>query len=191
MAKQNELSFYNEIQQFIGAQLQSNIRTKRLEGLKVFWGIGELKARLTSIVRAHPEKCACVNSFLRTTPPLNLDIFALITNGKHFELLILEVKLLKSAGLKEWSQLVGYCLVSGAKYGLLINIDGDASSRLREILSTTAHLSCIETTVNGHCQSHHLGFMQWDSVTKDFQYSNLGEIKSLSSLCERICESFE
>ena len=39
------------------------------------------------------------------------------TDGIKFELLILEVKLMNSAGLKEWSQLVGYCLVSGAKYG--------------------------------------------------------------------------
>lgn len=191
MAKnRNEVSYYPEIQRFIEAQLKSNFKAYNQGELGVFWGIGELKTNLNRIINSNPEKCECARNFSQRVPPLNLDIFALITNGVKFEILILEVKLINSAGLKEWSQLVGYCLVSGAKYGLLVNIDNGASPRLSQILSTEKHLSHIKTVVNEVQKEHCLGFMQWDSLTQNFEYSNLGLLKSLSELSEALAEDF-
>lgn len=189
-SRRNEVSYYPEIQAFIEAQLKSNFRAKSHRELEVYWGIGELKSNLQRIINSNPNKCSCAKVFAQRTPPLNLDIFALITDGKKFELLILEVKLMSSAGLKEWSQLVGYCLVSGAKYGLLVNIDNGASPRLAQILSTEGHLSNIKTVVNNENKQHCLGFMQWDSLTQGFEYSNLGFIRSLSSLSDKIATEF-
>ena len=186
----NEVSYYPEIQAFIEAQLKSNFRIKRHKELSVFWGIGELRTNLQRIIEENPDKCTCIKEFSRLVPPLNLDIFALITDGTQFEILILEVKLMNSAGLKEWSQLVGYCLVSGAKYGLLVNIDSGASPRLAHILSTENHVSDIQTIVNGEKHKHCLGFMQWDSLTQNFEYSNLGLIKSLSELSNHLANEF-
>ena len=188
--KRNEVSYYKEIQEFIEAQLKSNFRAKHRRDLEVFWGIGELKTNLQRIIASNPEKCSCASTFAQRVPPLNLDIFAFITDGTKFELLILEVKLLNSAGLKEWSQLVGYCLVSGAKFGLLVNIDNGASSRLAQILSTEGHLSHIKTIVNDVSYHHCLGFMQWDSLTRSFDYSNLGLIKSISELSNELSAVF-
>lgn len=188
--KRNEVSYYPEIQAFIEAQLKSNFRARNHRELEVFWGIGELKTNLQRIINENPDKCSCARNFTQRTPPLNLDIFALITDGSKFELLILEVKLMNSAGLKEWSQLVGYCLVSGAKYGLLVNIDNGASPRLAQILSTEGHLSHINTLVQEEHKQHCLGFMQWDSLTQSFEYSNLGFIRSLSELSNRIATEF-
>lgn len=186
----NEVSYYPEIQAFIEAQIKSNFRAKRHKELSVFWGIGELKTNLQRIIAEHPDKCACIKKFTNRVPPLNLDIFALITEGVRFEILILEVKLMNSVGLKEWSQLVGYCLVSGAKYGLLVNIDNGASPRLAHILSTEKHISDIQTIVDGKEHEHCFGFMQWDSLTKNFEYSNLGLIKSLSELSNYLVDEF-
>ena len=186
----NEVSYYPEIQTFIETQLKSNFRARCNRELSVFWGIGELKTNLQRIINENPEKCNCARVFAQQTPPLNLDIFALITDGQKFELLILEVKLMSSAGLKEWSQLVGYCLVSGAKYGLLVNINSGASPRLSQILSTEEHLSYIRTTVNDGMREHCLGFMQWDSLTQNFEYSNLGMVKSLSDLSNQLVSEF-
>lgn len=186
----NEVSYYPEIQTFIEAQLKSNFRAKRHKELNMFWGIGELKTNLQRIIAENPEKTACVKDFAQRVPPLNIDIFALITDGTQFEILILEVKLMNSAGLKEWSQLVGYCLVSGAKYGLLVNIDNGASPRLAHILSSENHISDILTVVNGEKHEHCLGFMQWDSLTQNFEYSNLGLIKSLSELSNYLADEF-
>lgn len=188
--KRNEVSYYPEIQSFIEAQLKSNFKAQHHRELDVYWGIGELKTNLQRIINANLAKCSCAIAFAQRVPPLNLDIFALITDGIKFELLILEVKLMNSAGLKEWSQLVGYCLVSGAKYGLLVNIDNGSSSRLSQILSTEDHLSHIRTLVNCEPYEHCLGFMQWDSLTHNFEYSNLGLIKSLSELSEQLALEF-
>ncbi len=190
MAKRNEVSYYPEIQQFIEAQLKSNFTASNKRKLYVFWGIGELKSNLQRIIRENPMECECATQFANRVPPLNLDIFGLITDGEKFELLILEIKLVKSAGLSEWSQLVGYCLVAGAKYGLLINIDNGGSSRLHQMLQTERHISNINTMVNDNPQEHQLGFMKWDSLTHNFEYTNLGAIKSLSDLSNRISLDF-
>ncbi|MDR2505181.1 MAG: hypothetical protein LBD16_03650 [Oscillospiraceae bacterium] len=186
----NEVSYYPEIQRFIEAQLKSNFKASSNRDLHVFWGIGELKANLQRIIAEHPLECACADNFSKRVPPLNLDIFALITDGQKFELLILEVKLVKSAGLSAWSQLVGYCLVSGAKYGLLLNIDNGGSPRLVQMLQTEQHISHIQELVDGGVREHLLGFMQWDSLTQNFEYSNLGVIKSLSDLSNRLVSEF-
>ena len=188
--RRNEVSYYPEIQAFIEAQIKSNFSAMYHHELDVFWGIGELKSNLNRIIASNPQKCNCVRSFARNVPPLNLDIFALITDGEKFQLLILEVKLMNSVGLKEWSQLVGYCLVSGAKYGLLVNIDSGASQRLSQILSTESQLSRILTIVNGVQREHCLGCMQWDSLTQNFEYSNLGYVTSLSNLCHFLAAEF-
>ncbi len=186
----NEVTYYSEIQEFIETQLKSNFRAGRHRNLYVFWGIGELKSNLQRILYEHPNECSCASEFARQVPPLSLDIFALITDGVKFEILILEIKLVKSAGLSEWSQLIGYCLVSGAKYGLLVNIDNGCSPRLSQLLSTERHISHITSLVNDEMRDHCLGFMQWDSLTQNFEYSNLGFIKSLSDLSNRLMIEF-
>ena len=80
--------------------------------------------------------------------------------------------------------------MSGAKYGLLININNGASPRLSQILSTEEHLSHIQTIVNEQHHEHNLGFMEWDSLTQSFDYSNLGVVKSLSDLSNRLSTEF-
>lgn len=186
----NEVSYYTEIQGFIEVQLKSNFKAGSNKDLHVFWGIGELKTNLQRIIAEHPFECACAEDFSKQVPPLSLDIFALVTDKQRFELLILEVKLVRSAGLSEWSQLLGYCLVSGAKYGLLLNIDNSGSPRLMQMLHTEKHISHINTIVNGETREHLLGFMQWNSLTQNFEYSNLGVIKSLSDLSNRLVAEF-
>jgi len=186
-----EESFYSEIQSFIEDQLRSNFLASKRGELYVYWGIGELKSNLQRIILEHPEECRCVRGFAERVPPLSLDIFSLITNGKKFELLILEIKLVPSAGLSEWSQLMGYCLVSGAKYGLLINIDNGGSTRLVQMLTTERHISYIQTIVSGYPKNHMLGFMKWNSITHNFEYKNYGYLRSLSDLSDKLVSEFE
>jgi hypothetical protein len=187
---QNEESYYPEIQTFIEAQLKSNFLVNHHRELHVSWGIGELKTNLRRIILDAPALYSCAEQFSELVPPLNLDIFALISDGLKFQLLVLEIKLVKSAGLKEWSQLVGYCLVAGAKYGLLVNIDNGGSARLTQILHSEPHLSHIQTVMNGEIREHNLGLMQWNSSTKNFEYSSYGAVKSLSGLCEMLSSDF-
>ncbi|MDR2266497.1 MAG: hypothetical protein LBE09_02770 [Christensenellaceae bacterium] len=104
---------------------------------------GELTSKIEELILEHPEKCGCLHSFCRKTPPLNLDIFGIITDGYKFEIVILEVKLRENVGLAESSQLLGYTIVSDAKYGLLINIDSGVSRRLTGILTSEMDVSKI------------------------------------------------
>ena len=50
-------------------------------------------------------------------------------NGK-FDIVIFEIKKVKKMGLSELSQLIGYCLVSKVKFGVLVNVDTAISHNL-------------------------------------------------------------
>lgn len=189
--KKNEVAHYPEITDFIELQLQSNLRAQGINDVNIFWKSGELTSNIKELIREHPQECSCLDSYQKTTPPLNLDIFGVVTNGVKFEIVILEVKLVAAAGLKEWSQLIGYNLVSNAKYGLLINIDAGASERLAGILSLNEDSSrIIRKKADGSEIEHLLGFMQWNTITRNFEYTNLGQISSLSALSSALIDEF-
>jgi len=185
-----EVSYYPEITRFIEMQLQSNFRAKNQDDIRIYWKIGEMKSKIEELINEHPAECKCLKTFARKMPPLNVDIFAVITNGIKFELFILEVKLLKSVGLAQWSQLIGYCIVADCKYGLLINIDGGASNRLVEMLRQNADVSKIIRLKEHYQIKSQLGFMQWNSITKNFEYSGLGQLGSLSFISNELINQF-
>lgn len=190
--KKNEVAHYPEITKYIEAQIKSNLRANGIVNIEVYWKSGELKTKLRELICEHPEKCGCLQTFASTTNPLNLDIFGVITDGTKFEIVILEIKLRETVGLSEWSQLLGYNVVSDAKYGLLINIDGGASSRLVGILSSSADASkVVRTKNNGEVITHLLGFMQWNTITQNFEYSTLGQLWSLSALSRELLSKFQ
>lgn len=189
--KKNEIAHYPEIMKFIELQMQSNFRAKGIGKIHIFWKSGELTSRLGELIREHPEECQCLEEYRKMTPPLNLDIFCVVTNGIRFEIVILEIKHRESVGLNQWSQLMGYNLVSNARYGLLINIDGGASSRLEEILTFDRDFSrIVRQKADGTLTEHLFGFMQWNTVTQNFEYSNLGQLSSLSFLSNSLAERF-
>jgi hypothetical protein len=190
--RKGEVAHYPEITQFIEAQLNSNFCTKDITGISIYWKNGELTSKIRELIEQFPDKCSCLQTFCRNTPPLNLDIFGVITNGKRFEIVILEVKLRENVGLAEWSQLLGYAVVSNAKYGLLINIDAGASSRLTGILTSETDVSkMVREKSSGKKIEHLFGFMQWNSLTHNFEYSNLGQLWSLSALSDILIKQFE
>jgi hypothetical protein len=190
MADKNEVSYYPEITRFIEMQLQSNLRTKNKKNIHIYWKIGEMKSKMEELIVENPADCNCLKDFARRMPSLNVDIFAVITNGAKFELLILEVKFRKSAGLAQWSQLIGYCMVTDCKYGLLVNIDGGASDRLVELLRQNTDVSKIVRLKDNNQIETLLGFMEWNSITKNFEYSGLGQLCSLSSISDELIKQF-
>ena len=187
----NEVSYYPEITKFIEAQIKSNFKSKGAN-INVYWEIGELKTKLKKIKKEHPTECECATVFANKVTPLSLDIFGLVTNGIQFKIVILEIKKRNSVGLSEWSQLLGYTMVSDASYGLLINIDSGASPRLTDILTFEKDLSKILRIKQekNEITKHLLGFMEWNSLTKNFEYSNLGELHSISILTNELYNDF-
>lgn len=190
-AKRKEVSYYGEIMAFIKAQIESNFSAWE-KPLKVYCKTGELQKGLREIVRENSITTPSIIKFADSTPPLSLDIFALITDGTKYELLILEVKLLGSVGLTQLSQLIGYCIVSNAQYGLLINVNGGESSRLTNLIMNEPDLMYIvrSLTSRNATVEHNLGVMEWDSDTQNLTYTGYGAIRTISELCKKIESKF-
>lgn len=190
-AKRNEISYYGEIMAFIKEQIESNFSAWE-KPLKVYCKTGELQKGLREIVRENSISTPSIIKFADSTPPLSLDIFALITDGTKYELLILEVKLLGSVGLTQLSQLIGYCIVSNAQYGLLINVNGGESSRLTNLIMNEPDLMYIvrSLTSRNATVEHNLGVMEWDSDTQNLTYTGYGAIRTISELCKKIESKF-
>ena len=188
----DEISFYPEIKKYIKEQIESNFRASK-NPLSVYCETGELRSGLQRIINENNIHTPSIVNFASNTPPLSLDIFALITDNVEYELLIIEVKLKSSVGLSELSQLIGYCIVSNAQYGLLINVNGGESSRLSNLIMNEPNVTHIVRVLDPDSKviEHNLGAMHWDSETKNLTYSGYGAIKSISKLCERIAAKFE
>ena len=186
----NEISYYPEIMQFLKEQIESNF-TAWARPLKVYCKTGELRNGLQNIIRENQITSPAILQFASTTPPLSLDLFALITDGFQYELLIVEVKLMKSVGLTQLSQLIGYCIVSNAQYGLLININGRESPRLTELLTSRSDILHIVRDVNGAGVIHNLGVMEGDSETQNLLYTACGSLRTISELCKKLEKQFQ
>lgn len=187
----NEISYYQEISDFISQQITSNLKAAGLDSVSVYFTNGEMRGKLRELINNHPKECHCLESYVKGLPPLNVDIIGVVTNGKIFQLIILEVKLKKVVGLSEWSQLIGYLLVSGASFGLLININNGVSERLLELLYHNNDISHLKVVTNHNSLTEHkLGVMTWNSLTMNFEYSNLGALGSIGSLSEHLVAYF-
>ena len=189
--KRNEVSYYDEIMNFIKEQIESNFASAR-RPLKVYCKTGELKKGLENIIEENKLTAKSILDFAASTPPLSLDIFALITDGEAYELLIIEVKLLNSVGLSQLSQLIGYCIVSNAQYGLLVNVTGGESPRLLDLITNEPDITHIVRYIkkSNSTIEHDLGVMEWDEETGNMLYTGYGGIRSLSELCMKLAERF-
>ena len=188
--RRNEVSYYPEIMQFLKEQIESNFAAWE-KPLKVYCKTGELRRGLQDIIQENHIATPSILQFTAGTPPLSLDIFGLITDGTRYELLIVEVKLMDSVGLTQLSQLIGYCIVSNAQYGLLVNVNGRESPRLTELLNSRPDLLHIvrETSDASHV-IHNLGVMEWDSETQNLLYTACGSQRTVSELCKQLEEQF-
>lgn len=192
MPRRNEVSYYPEIMLFLKDQIESNFRASK-KPLSVYCKTGELKKGLEEIIRENNITTPSIIRFAASTPPLSLDIFALITNGEKYELLIIEVKLLNSVGLTQLSQLIGYCIVSNAQYGLLVNVDGGESARLTDLIMNEPDLTHIVRTLRfkNEIVETSLGVMEWDSTSHNLTYTGYGRIRTISELCRKLAEKFD
>lgn len=187
--RKKEMEFYRDIREAVENDMNSNFAAAGRNDIKFFWGIGELRRNLLDFVDTYPE-CSCVSDYAKSAHPLFLDIFALITDGSSFKILILEIKKRKTCGLSEWSQLLCYCLVAKAAYGLLVNIDGCESPNLADLICNDNYMSNLCVLANGETRFHMLGCMHWKSLTQNLEYSNLGHVKSLAQLSGMIMKDF-
>ncbi|WP_141709237.1 hypothetical protein [Desulfuribacillus stibiiarsenatis] len=125
---------------------------------------------------------------------LKIDLFLIIINpeNKKFEIVIGEVKDISSLGLKEYSQLIGYCLSSYSGYGLLINVNGGASKNLTDLLALDEDLSIVRRlTQAGELIEHQFGVFKWNSKNSQAESLQLGRIYSLPAMIIELCDKIK
>ena len=124
---------------------------------------------------------------------LHLDISIVVENKKNgrFEIIIFEVKKVKTLGLGELSQLIGYCLVSKSRFGVLINVDKSVSGEFSVILDGDLDLTKIIRKIDNKEIEHRLGVMIWNSKTLKIEYTNSGSIKTMPELIRLVEESIK
>lgn len=190
-----EESYYPEIKSYIEQQLNSALEGIDLSApVEIFWSQQpqDFADAISLLQKTAPERCSCLSAFPYHNIKIKPDIFGIITNGRVFKIIILEVKQGKAVGLKEWSQLLGYCLAVDASFGLLVNVDGDISPPLKNILDINCNMAHIERVKkDGQTHISRYGCFCWNSFTKRFEYHIRGDIRTIDSLNKLIIESFK
>lgn len=183
--KKGEVDYYVEIGEAILQQFKSNLTDPNYE-VKVL--VGEISSALRTLFANGYFPKKKLNDFVSSLHKLHLDISLLIENplNGNFEIIIFEIKKVKSLGLAELSQLIGYCLVSKSKFGILLNIDNSVSKEFSLILDSDDDLTHIRRLIGNDLCEHFFGVMVWNSNTGNFEYVNSGIIKNMPQLVERV-----
>jgi PD-(D/E)XK nuclease superfamily len=182
-----ETDHYEEMAKELALQFESNlINLNKTYVIKPL--IGEIQSGLRTLIVNGYDAGDLLRTYTKQSHKLHLDISIVIENkisGK-FEIVIFEVKKVQSLGLAELSQLIGYCLVSKAKYGILVNVDKSVSSQFSTILEADKDLTNIIRFIDKTEMTHRLGVMIWNSKTLNIEYTNSGSIKTMPQLISLI-----
>lgn len=186
-----ESDYYQEIAKGINDLILGNL--PQGSKIRVVPLIGELCSEIRKLEKQNQIDNKSIIKLAHELGQLKLDISFLFIDevSEKYELLILEVKKISAVGLSEFSQLIGYCLVAKAKFGLLINVDKPASPPLRDLLLRDVNLSLIKRQLDSGTITHKLGFMKWNSVTKNIDYAGLGELKDIPTLVKLIVSALD
>jgi hypothetical protein len=185
-----EVDYYNEIAKSLVNTVVANLDNSKFV-VKIL--IGEISSGLRTLIANGYEAGDLLKTFSKNVHKLHLDISLLVENKENgkFELVIFEVKRTKKLGLQQLSQLIGYCLVSKCKFGVLINVDNSVSGEFSVILDGDKDLTKITRIVNQEEIEHEFGVMVWNSKTQKISYTEAGEIKTIPQLTQKIVNSIK
>lgn len=185
MKKRKEIDYYQEIAVELVKQFNSNLSG---ENYIVKPLIGEISSGLRTLIANGYDAGNLLRLYSTSIHKLHLDISVLIENTQtgKFEVIIFEIKRVAKLGLSELSQLIGYCLVSKSKFGVLMNIDKAVSSEFSVILDGDKDLTEIIRIVDEQELHHRFGVMVWNATTSKIEYTNSGSIKSMPQLIELV-----
>ena len=178
-----EVDYYNEIAKELVVQFKSNLADPKYIVTPL---LGEISSSLRTLIANGYDASDALKNYANVIHRLHLDISILVENKetRKFEVMIFEIKKVANLGLTELSQLIGYCLVSKCKFGVLMN--KAVSSEFSVILDADRDLSCIERVLGTERVTHKFGVMVWNSETLKVEYTNSGSIKSLPAVIDLI-----
>ncbi len=186
--KRKEIDYYEEIALELVNQFESNLVDRECVVKPL---IGEISSGLRTLIANGYTVGDLIKEYSKSVHKLHLDISILVENKRSgkFEIIVFEIKKVNSLGLSELSQLIGYCLVSKAKFGVLINIDKAVSREFSIILDGDKDLTEIARIVNGERIDHKFAVMVWNSSTMRIEYTDSGAIRSIPDLINMVEEA--
>jgi len=190
MAKKKlEVDYYPEIAEALIKQIKSNLSEDL--NVEVLSLVGEVRSALLTLIANGYDAGELLKEYSQQVHRLYLDVSVVLENKDNgkFEIVIFEIKKVKKLGLAELSQLIGYCLVSKVKFGVLVNVDTALSQNFSIILDDDTDLTHITRVIDGKEINHELGVMIWNSETMNFEYTNSGAVKSLPHLIEKLSDN--
>lgn len=184
-----EVDHYEEIAKALTSLIVSNFSKPENYSVKPL--IGEISSALRTLIANGYPAGNLLKEYSQKVHRLFLDVSIVVENNVNgkFEIIIFEVKKGNKLGLNELAQLIGYCLVSKQKFGVLVNVDSGVSDNFSIILQGDTHLTTIERIINGQSLKHEMGVMVWNSNTKNFEYTQTAAIKNIPDLVNKIEDS--
>lgn len=191
-----EVDYYPELSEVLENTIKANVNDPNIH-IKALY-LPEYGSNIRSFLAKYLGEQGVVASdtlkrYAEDVPKLRTDIIVVLDNPKtnKFQIIVVEAKLLGSAGLTELSQLIGYCLVTKASHGLLINVNGGASNELTTILNQDLDLTKIERKLTHEPfeTTHKIGVMTYSSETRNISYIPTSALKSLPQVIQEIVEA--
>lgn len=173
----NEVSYYPELASSLEEAIKANLSNENINIQALYLPTFGNNIRDYLDYYIEHNKGNVSNSlidFSKDIPKVRTDTIVLFDNPTtdKFTIVIVEVKLLSSAGLSEFSQLIGYNLVTKIEYGILVNVGGRVSTDLNSILISDADVTKIERIISTppYKQMHKIGVMSYNPTTKNLDY---------------------
>lgn len=189
----NEVSYYPQLAESLENIFSSNLTNSsiNMKALYLPEHGSQVRSFLKKYIEMNPGNVSeSLIKFSLDVPRLRTDIVILFDNPKtnKFKLVIVEVKLVTSAGLSELSQLIGYSLVTKIEYGVLVNINGSISSELKDILLTDIDISKIQRldSKSSNKTEYKYSVLGYNSNTNNFNYIETLSRSSIPSLTEQL-----
>ena len=188
-ATRKEIEYYQEISMRLVDIFKANL--PKDQSIIISSLIGDIHSGLNTLIANGYDVGDKLREYSKEIYHLRLDITLLLENKRNgkFDLVIFEIKKVKSLGLSEFSQLIGYCLVSKIKFGILINIDNGLSSDFSSILESDRDITEIKRIIDNKIFEHDFGVIFYNSSTKQFEYSNLGKVKTIPNLVNHLLQN--
>jgi len=185
-----ELEYYKQLASHLKDEMQSLLSTlgdfmvdfKSCGNIDLSFGLEELLRANQSI------KDKSLLDKIELTRGLYVDILGIVYSQSRrlSELIICEVKN-HNLTLTDHAQLIGYCIASDIRYGLLISIKGRITGGFESILKNNPFLLNIDR--KGIV--HKFGICSWNPKSSELFFDEIGAFNSLEALSRDIAFSFE
>lgn len=152
-------------------------------------GTRDLSIGLEKLLRANPSiKDENLLRRIELTRGLFVDILGIVysQSRKLSELIICEVKK-HNLTLTHHAQLIGYCIASNIKCGLLISLRGRITGGFESILKNNPSLLNIDRKKI----VHRFGICRWNPKPAELFFDEIGAFNSLEALCRYVAFAFE